>query len=119
MLSGGLHPHYAETIATLARAAGVEIVRRPLAVDDEAGVVADLDKDVACVVVQTPNVFGTATDVSKIAEAAHAAGALLIVVVTEGDQLAIRLTPKFGWSGKSRPDGRITSIHGAPARLRA
>ncbi|BDW86414.1 hypothetical protein MACH21_25910 [Roseicyclus marinus] len=44
---------------------------------------------------------------------------LVIVVVTEGDQLAIRLTPKFGWSGKSRPDGRITSIHGAPARLRA
>ena len=41
------------------------------------------------------------------------------VVVIDGDQLAIRLTPKCGCSGKSRPDGRITSIHGAPARLRA
>jgi len=40
-------------------------------------------------------------------------------VVTEGDQFAIRLTPKCGCSGKSRPEGRITSIHGAPARLRA
>ena len=41
------------------------------------------------------------------------------VVLVEGAQVAIRLTPKCGWSGKSRPEGRITSIHGAPARLRA
>ena len=42
-----------------------------------------------------------------------------IVVVIEGDQLAMRFTPKCGCSGKSRPEGRMTSIHGAPARLRA
>jgi glycine dehydrogenase subunit 1 len=83
VLSGGLHPHYAQTIKTLARAAGVEIVRQPLAVDNEAGVIADLGKDVACVVVQTPNLFGTASDVAAIGEAARAAGALLIVVSTE------------------------------------
>ncbi len=39
---------------------------------------------------------------------------VVIVVVTEGDQLAIRLTPKWRCSGKSRPEGRMTSIHGAP-----
>lgn len=44
---------------------------------------------------------------------------LLIVALVESDQLAIRFTPKWGWRGKSRPEGRITSIHGAPARLRA
>ena len=44
---------------------------------------------------------------------------VVIVVVTEGDQLAIRLTPKCGCNGKSLPEGRMTSIHGAPARLRA
>ncbi len=44
---------------------------------------------------------------------------VVIVVLTEGDQLAIRFTPKCGCSGKSRPEGRMTSIHGAPARLRA
>ena len=32
---------------------------------------------------------------------------VVIVVVTDGDQLAIRLTPKRGCSGKSRPEGRI------------
>lgn len=42
-----------------------------------------------------------------------------IVVLSESDQFAIRFTPKCGWSGKSRPEGRMTSIHGAPARLRA
>lgn len=44
---------------------------------------------------------------------------MVIVVVIDGDQLAMRFTPKFGCSGKSRPEGRITSIHRAPARLRA
>ncbi len=44
---------------------------------------------------------------------------VVIVVVTEGDQVAMRFTPKCGCRGKSRPEGRMTSIHGAPARLRA
>jgi glycine dehydrogenase subunit 1 len=44
-------------------------------------------------VVQTPNVFGTATDVSKIAEAAHAAGALLIVVTTEAVSYGLLKSP--------------------------
>lgn len=44
---------------------------------------------------------------------------VVMVVVTEGDQVAILFTPKCGCKGKSRPEGRITSIHGAPARLRA
>jgi hypothetical protein len=42
-----------------------------------------------------------------------------IDVVTKGDQVAVLFTPKCGRKGKSRPDGRKTSIHGAPARLRA
>jgi glycine dehydrogenase subunit 1 len=71
-----------ETAETLAHAAG-DRHRLAAAVDAEAAVIGAIDADTACVVVQTPNVFGTVTDVSKIAEAAHAAGALLIVVVTE------------------------------------
>jgi hypothetical protein len=43
----------------------------------------------------------------------------LIVVPEDGAHQAIRFTPKWGCSGKSRPEGRMTSIHGAPARLRA
>jgi glycine dehydrogenase subunit 1 len=83
ILSGGLHPHYAATTQTIAHAEGMEIVRLAAAIDAEAAVIDAIDADTACVVVQTPNVFGTATDVTRIAEAAHAAGALLIVVTTE------------------------------------
>jgi hypothetical protein len=44
---------------------------------------------------------------------------VLTVVLVEGDQVATRLTPRCACSGKSRPEGRITSSHGAPARVRA
>ena len=93
VLSGGLHPHYADTLYTLAHHAGIRTDPLPLAVDDEAAVLSHLDADTACVVVQTPNLFGTATEVSKIAEAAHTAGALLIVVVTEAVSLGLLKSP--------------------------
>jgi glycine dehydrogenase subunit 1 len=65
----------------------------PLAVDAEADVIGHIGPDTACVVVQTPNLFGTATDVTKIAEAAHAAGALLIVVTTEAVSFGLLKSP--------------------------
>ena len=83
VLSGGLHPHYAATTQTIAHAEGMEILRLPAALDAEAAVLDAIGADTACVVVQTPNVFGAATDVTAIAEATHAAGALLVVVTTE------------------------------------
>ncbi len=93
VLSGGLHPHYDETTHTLAHTAGVDVLRLPAAVDAEAAVVAAIDAETACVVVQTPNVFGVVTDVSAIAEAAHAAGALLIVVTTEAVAFGLLKSP--------------------------
>ena len=93
VLSGGLHPHYSAVTQTIAHAEGMEIKRLAAAVDAEAAVVAAIDSDTACVVVQTPNAFGTVTDVSKIAEAAHAAGALLIVVTTEAVSFGLLKSP--------------------------
>jgi len=93
VLSGGLHPHYAEAAHTLAVAAGVHTERLAAAVDDEAAVIAAIGPDTACVVVQTPNVFGTVTDVSAISEAAHAAGALMIVVTTEAVSFGLLKSP--------------------------
>ncbi len=93
VMSGGVHPHYIETIETLAHAAGVSTQAMPAAVDAEDAVIAAIDADTACVVVQTPNVFGTVTDVTKIAEAAHAAGALLIVVTTEAVSYGLLKSP--------------------------
>ncbi len=93
VLSGGLHPHYVATIHTSTSVCGIGVVDQPPAIDAEADVIAAIDADTACVVVQTPNVFGTATDVTRIAEAAHAAGALLIVVVTEVMSLGLLKSP--------------------------
>jgi glycine dehydrogenase subunit 1 len=92
VISGGLHPQYVRTTETLVHAAGFETVRLQPAVDAEAAVVDQL-AGAACVIVQTPNVFGTATDVSRIGEAARAAGALMIVVVTEAVSLGLLRSP--------------------------
>lgn len=93
VLSGGLHPHYAATTQTIAHAEGMDIVRKAAAIDAEAAVLDAIDADTAAVVVQTPNVFGVVTDVTKIAQAAHAAGALLIVVTTEAVSYGLLKSP--------------------------
>ncbi|WP_293906686.1 aminomethyl-transferring glycine dehydrogenase subunit GcvPA [Phenylobacterium sp.] len=93
ILSGGLHPHYAATTQTIAHAEGMTIVRQAAAIDAEAAVIAAIDGETACVVVQTPNVFGVVTDVTRIAEAAHAAGALMIVVTTEAISYGLLKSP--------------------------
>ncbi|WP_122464955.1 aminomethyl-transferring glycine dehydrogenase subunit GcvPA [Brevundimonas lutea] len=93
VISGGVHPHYVAATETVVHAMGVETQVLAPAVDGEAEVIGQIGPDTACVVVQTPNIFGTATDVSKIAEAAQAAGALLIVVVTEAASMGLLKSP--------------------------
>ncbi|UOM34772.1 aminomethyl-transferring glycine dehydrogenase subunit GcvPA [Acuticoccus sp. I52.16.1] len=81
VVSGGVHPQYRDVIATVAT--GVEIDALPS--DPTAGedILARIDKDVACVVVQSPSFYGHLIDLAPIAEAAHEAGALLVSVFTE------------------------------------
>ena len=92
ILSGGLHPHYAEVVRTNARMTGDCVVSAPADVRASEDIIALIDKDTSCVVVQTPDVFGNLRDLSPIAEAAHAHGALLIAVFTEAVSLGA-LTP--------------------------
>jgi len=82
VLSGGLHPHYAATVETLAGLGG-EVVRAPAEPGKSEELAALIDEGTACVVVQSPDVFGLVRDLKPIGEAAHARGALLIAVVTE------------------------------------
>ncbi len=92
VISGNLHPQYRETIETVARLAGHEIVA-PLphgAAEDLTGLI---DPTVSCVVVQNPDFFGQVRDLSLIADAAHAAGALLVAVVTEVVSLGLVQPP--------------------------
>jgi glycine dehydrogenase subunit 1 len=82
VLSGNLHPHYRETIETVSRMAGDEIVAPAPhgAAEDLTGLI---DSSVSCVVVQNPDFFGQVRDLSALADKVHAAGALLVVVFTE------------------------------------
>lgn len=96
VLCGGLHPHYVSTIATMAKFTGDAIAARPprlVAEPDTAGLVAAIDGETSCVVVQYPDILGRIPDLAVIAEAAHAAGALLIAVVTEPVALGLIEAP--------------------------
>jgi glycine dehydrogenase subunit 1 len=82
ILSGGLHPHYAETVETVAGLFG-RMERAPVTPGSAEDIIALIDEEAACVVVQSPDVHGLIRNLRPIAEAAHAKGALLIAVVTE------------------------------------
>ncbi len=96
VLSGGLHPHYVSTVRTMARFTGDAIdwrVPRQVASPDDEAVIAAIDGETACVVVQYPDILGRIPDLAAIAEAAHAQGALLVAVVTEPVALGLLEAP--------------------------
>ena len=93
VLSGGLHPHYASVVRTLSEMAGDTVVTLPPDLTAGEDLIAAIDATVSCVVVQTPDVFGSLRDLRKVADACHANGALLIAVVTEVVSLGLVTPP--------------------------
>lgn len=83
VLSGGLHPHYRQVVETNARYGHLTIDAAPADVLGIEDLTSRIDADTACVVVQNPSLFGQIRDLTPLADAAHAKGALLVVVVTE------------------------------------
>ena len=83
VVSGNLHPHYRDTAATLARFQGFTLEAGPPMPAGGEDLASRIDDETSCVVVQYPDLFGNVVDFSDLAEAAHAKGALLVVVVTE------------------------------------
>jgi glycine dehydrogenase subunit 1 len=96
VLSGGLHPHYVACVETMARFTGDVIDARRPRLDpapDDADLIAAIDGETACVVVQYPGVLGRIPDLAAIGAAARAAGALLVAVVTEPVALGLIEAP--------------------------
>ena len=86
VLSGALHPHYAEVVKTMAQFTGDEIATALPSVQpepDTSGLIGRIDENTSCVVVQYPDILGRVSNIAEVAEAAHAKGALLIAVCTE------------------------------------
>src|SRR5215217_7191457 len=100
ILSSGLHPHYVSVAKTMARFTGDQLVTSEpelVAEPDIAALIEAIDKDTSCVVVQYPDILGRIGDLSELAERCHAAGALLVAVVTEPVALgAIRAPGEMG-----------------------
>ena len=92
LLSGGLHPHYAEVVRTMSRLANDDVVDMGPDVTAREDLIARIDATISCVVVQTPDFFGNLRDLTMIAQACHRHGALLIAVFTEAVSLGL-LTP--------------------------
>jgi glycine dehydrogenase subunit 1 len=92
ILSGGLHPHYAETVETVAGLSGM-MMRAPVTPGSAEDIIALIDEETACVVVQSPDVYGLIRNLRPIADAAHAKGALLVAVVTEIVSLGLLESP--------------------------
>ncbi len=89
-----LHPHYRDVLRTYLGGLGAELAAAPRGGDGRLeDLAAQIDDETACVVVQQPNFLGGVEDLRAAAEAAHARGALLVVVVTEALSLALLRAP--------------------------
>ena len=93
IMAGSVHPHYVEASRTLAKYSDVEISVTDPAAETLDDVIAAIDDTTACVVVQTPDIFGRLHDLRAISEAAHAKGALVIAVFTEAVSLGLVEAP--------------------------
>jgi glycine dehydrogenase subunit 1 len=93
---GAVHPEYIEVVNTYVQHAGIDFEHvdfDPSTGQASAKLTAALDDKTAAIVVQSPNFFGCIENVSALAEQAHAAGALLIVAITEAASLGLLKSP--------------------------
>jgi glycine dehydrogenase subunit 1 len=86
VVAAGVHPEYVATCRTYLQALPGKLE----VADDVLGKLAD---DVDCIVVQNPTFHGVVIDVEPIAAAAHARGALCVVVTTDPVAYAVVKPP--------------------------
>ena len=91
-----VHPEYREVVKTYATHQEIPQTEVGYASNgrvDMAALEAAITPDTACVLIQSPNFFGTIEDVTAIAELVHAKGALLIVSIAEAVSLGVVKPP--------------------------
>ena len=91
-----VHPEYREVVATYAQHQEIPTTEVGFTTNgrvDLEALAAAITDDTACVLIQSPNFFGTIEDVAAIAELAHAKGALLIVSIAEAISLGVVKPP--------------------------
>lgn len=91
-----VHPEYREVVGTYAQHQAIPVTEVSYGADgrvDMAALDAAITADTACVLIQSPNFFGTIEDVATVAKLAHSKGALLIVSIAEAVSLGIVKPP--------------------------
>ncbi len=94
VVATSVHPEYRAVARTYTQHGDAEIVEVDF--DETSGRLSDLsilDEKTAALVVQSPNFLGCIEDLKALADAAHAVGALLVVVVTEAISLGLLKSP--------------------------
>jgi glycine dehydrogenase subunit 1 len=97
VVARSVHPEYREVLATYATHQGMPL---SIAGFGENGrinlkeVENAVTTETACVLIQSPNFFGTIEDVAAVAEIAHRRGALLVVSIAEAVSLGIVEPPR-------------------------
>ncbi|MBA2878995.1 glycine dehydrogenase subunit 1 [Anoxybacillus kamchatkensis] len=118
LLSNAVHPEYRDVVKTYAKGPGLEVVDIPYknGVTDLDALQAEMNEDVACVIVQYPNFFGQIEPLKEIEPIAHAHQGMFVVA---SNPLALGvLTPpgQFGADivvGDAQPFG-IPAQFGGP-----
>src|SRR4051812_15851792 len=96
VIAKSVHPEHREVLSTYAQHQEMPIAEVGFGENgriDVAKLDAAVTDKTACVVIQSPNFFGTIEDVAAIAEIAHKKGALLIVSIAEALSLGIVKPP--------------------------
>ncbi len=92
-----VHPEYREVLSTYALHQGLPLTTLPFKADgriDIKELEATITSDTACVLVQSPNFFGTIEDAEALGELAHSKGAMLVVAISEAISLGIVEPPR-------------------------
>jgi glycine cleavage system P protein (glycine dehydrogenase) subunit 1 len=141
-VSRAAHPQVRRVLATYCSGPGVEVIEVPADLGEGGTGLTDVDaaarlagEDVACLIVQQPNVFGALEPMAKLADAAHANGGMFVtlvdpvslalleapgrygadIVTAEGQQFGIPLS--FGGPYLGLMASRMDAVRQLPGRL--
>ena len=97
VVARSVHPEYREVLASYALNQGMPLTEVKFLENgrvDASALEKVITDQTACVLVQSPNFFGTIEDVAALAEMAHRKGALLVVAIAEAVSLGIVRPPQ-------------------------
>ena len=96
VIARSVHPEYREVLRTYAQHQGLPIAEVAFGENgrlDMAALEKAVTDQTACIMIQSPNFFGTIEDVAAIADFAHKKGALLVVSIAEAVSLGVVRPP--------------------------